>query len=323
MYGYGYAPYSNPYAGGVPGVGGAGPLVAPAQPNAPAQAAPPASDYSQPLNTAAAPPDQAVSDPATATFDQARDAFRTGDYANALQLDQQALGQMPNDATMHQFLALVLFAQGNYDQAAAPLYAVLSVGPGWDWTTLIGNYSDANLYTKQLRSLEGSVRANPKSAQSKFVLAYHYITQGFNKDAADLLKSVIALQPNDKLSAQLLSRLQPAGAPSQDAATALASSQPVDAGKLTGRWVAQAPQNAKITLTIKDDGGFTWAVARPGQPRSTIAGDTTLADGVLTLNGKDGQTGALAGQVALQDNDHFTFRLVSAAQDDPGLKFAR
>ena len=39
---------------------------------------------------------------------------------------------------------LVLFAQGKYEQAAAPLYSVLSVGPGWDWTTLIGNYSDAN-----------------------------------------------------------------------------------------------------------------------------------------------------------------------------------
>ena len=30
---------------------------------------------------------------------------------------------MPNDVTLHEFLALVLFAQGQYEQAAAPLYA--------------------------------------------------------------------------------------------------------------------------------------------------------------------------------------------------------
>jgi hypothetical protein len=44
---------------------------------------------------------------------------------------------------------------------------------------------------------------------------------------------------------------------------------------------------------------------------------------VLTLNGKDGKSGALAGQVAFQDNDRFTFRMVGASQDDPGLKFVR
>jgi Sulfatase len=51
---------------------------------------------------------------------------------------------------------------------------------------------------------------------------------------------------------------------------------------------------------MKDDGGFTWAIARPGQPPTTIAGDTTLADAVLTLNGKDGKNGALAGQIAYE-----------------------
>ena len=42
---------------------------------------------------------------------------------------------MPNDASLHEFRALVLFALGQYEQAAATLYAVLSNGPGWDWTT--------------------------------------------------------------------------------------------------------------------------------------------------------------------------------------------
>jgi hypothetical protein len=37
---------------------------------------------------------------------------------------------MANDTSLHEFLALVYFAQGKYDKAAEPLYAVLSVGPG-------------------------------------------------------------------------------------------------------------------------------------------------------------------------------------------------
>ena len=66
---------------------------------------------------------------------------------------------------MHEFLALAYFAQGKYQQAAAPLYAVLSVRPGWDWTTLSGMYPDVDTYTRQLRALEAYVRSNPDSAQ--------------------------------------------------------------------------------------------------------------------------------------------------------------
>jgi hypothetical protein len=317
MYGYGYSGYSNPYyAGGVSGAD-AGQPGAQAQPSGT-----PAYDYSQPLNTAAAPPEQSATDKATAVFDQARDAFRSNDYPTALQLDQQALGVMPNDATIHEFLALVLFAQGKYEQAAAPLYAVLSVGPGWDWTTLIGNYSDANLYSEQLRGLEAYVRANTRSAQARFVLAYHYITQGHQAAAADQLKAVVTLQPNDTLSAQLLGKLQPEGAAAAPPPPP-PQAQPFDLAKLTGNWTAQSPQNAKITLSIKDDGGFTWAVALPGKPPTSITGASTLADGVLTLAGQNSQAGALTGQVVWQDDTHFNFRATGAPADDPGLKFAR
>ena len=44
--------------------------------------------------------------------------------------------------------ALCLFALGRYDESAATLYAVLSVGPGWDWTTLIGLYPDVSTSTR-------------------------------------------------------------------------------------------------------------------------------------------------------------------------------
>ena len=61
----------------------------------------------------------------------------------------------------------------------------------------------------------------------------------------------------------------------------------------------------------------------PGKPVQTIAGKSTLANGTLTLADQDGQNGALVGQVAWQDDNHMTFRILGAPQDDPGLKFER
>ena len=61
---------------------------------------------------------------------------------------------MPNDTVLHEFRGLVLFALGRYKEAAAADYAVLSAGPGWDWTTLSGLYPNVEVYTEQLRALE-------------------------------------------------------------------------------------------------------------------------------------------------------------------------
>ena len=316
-YGYGSSAYMNPYAGaGLGGVGaagvGAGQPIAQAQPG---NAAP--YDYSQPVNASAAPPDTPpATDPSTSPAAQARQAFASGDYPAATQLAQQALGQMPNDVSLHEFLALCLFAQGSYEQAAAPLYAVLSVGPGWDWTTLIGNYPDASTYTGQLRGLEAFVKANPRSAKALFVLAYHYISEGHPEVAIQPLKNVLAIQPNDQVSAQLLDKLQP---PSAAAATA----PPVDPSQLSGVWVAKAPPNATITLTMSDNASFTWAFAAPGQPPVKITGTYALADNVLTLSGQGTPGGPLAGQVAAPDERHLSFKAVGAPANDPGLQFAR
>jgi hypothetical protein len=316
-YGYGSTPYMNPYAGMGVGAGGGGqaqPANVPAN-NAPA-GNPSTYDYSQPVNPAAAPPDvPQPADPTTTPAAQAHQAFQAGDYANATQLTQQALAQTPNDVDLHQFLALDLFAQGNYEQAAAPLYAVLAVGPGWDWTTLIGNYSDASAYTGQLRGLEAFVKANPRSAKAQFVLAYHYISQGQGAAAIRPLKNVVSLQPDDRISAQLLDHLQPSSA-------AAVPAQPLDPGKMTGVWVAQAPPNATITLSISDETNFTWAFAAPGNPPVTISGTYTLANGVLTLAGKDAP-GPLVGKVASPDDSHLNFKLVGSPANDPGLAFAR
>jgi hypothetical protein len=301
-YGYGGGGgYANPYAAGVGQVADAGP------------------NYTQPIDPSAAPPDApAPTDPNSSPIGQARQAFANGDYDSALNLTQQALAGMPNDVTLHEFLGLIDFAQGKYEDAAAPLYAVLSVGPGWDWTTLISNYSDAGVYTQQLRGLEAFVKANPKSAKGQFVLSYHYITQGQPNAAIKHLKVVTELQPDDTVSAQLLGKLQPSASSEPAAATA-----EIDPAQLLGKWTAKAPPDAVITLNLADGAAFTWVFAPKGKEPMTITGTFSLADGVLTLNGKDAPGGPLAGRVAVTDPKHMSFKAVGGPSSDPGLQFSR
>jgi hypothetical protein len=324
MYGWGYSGYTNPYTGTASGSGGGSPIVAPQQAGgAPQQSAATAYNYSQPISTTAAPPEQTVAVQATSAFDQARQAFKSGDYDNALQLDQQALTQMPNDRSPHEFLSLVLFAQGKYDKAAEPLYAVLSVGPGWDWTTLSGMYPDVETYTGQLRALEAKVRANPESAAAHFVLAYQYLAQGHVENAVGQLKETVKLQPGDTLSAQLIAYYQPSSGTTPPSAEPARDAVPAAVGKLAGSWTATPGKDAKITLAIQDDGRFQWDASGPAKPPITIAGASTVAGGVLTLAAQGTQDGAMVGKVAWQDADHFTFRLVGGPPTDPGLSFAR
>ena len=144
-----------------------------------------------------------------AMFDAARESFKQGNYDQALAQADDALKTLPNDTALHEFRALCLFALKRYDEAAATLYAVLSVGPGWDWATLVGLYPDVEVYTAQLRALEAYCDANPTSAAARFVLGYHYLTQGHTEAAATVLKQVVALMPNDTLSAKLARQLDP------------------------------------------------------------------------------------------------------------------
>ena len=346
MYGWGLSEYNNAYYGlpqmsagqlaaptqariadrddvGQPTGGNSGQLPGPTQARIADRY-----DLSQPISTTAAAPAAPVAAKASASFNQARDAFRQGNYTQAVRLDQQALEQMPNDPSLHEFLALGQFAQGKYDQAASTLYAVLSVGPGWNWTSLIGMYPEADVYTRQLRALEAYSKANPQSAPAHFVLGYHYLTQGHDEAAVKQFEQAARLKPADKLSAQLVAQYHSSEArpPSAAEATSLpgnTAAAPATQGKLPGSWVASPAKDFRVTLTIKDDGHFTWDASGSGRARKSIAGTSTIADGILTLTGQGGQDGALVGKVDWQDAEHFTFRLVGAPSNDPGLKFAR
>jgi hypothetical protein len=74
----------------------------------------------------------------------------------------------------------VLFAQGKYREAAGTIHAVLADGPGWDWATMSGLYPSVQVYTTHLRALEDFARTNPDSADARFLLGYHYLTEGYH-----------------------------------------------------------------------------------------------------------------------------------------------
>jgi tetratricopeptide (TPR) repeat protein len=170
-------------------------------------------NYSQPLPP---PPEDPVNDPrsldiadaAVETFDRAREAFARGDPREALALVDSAIKELPTDATLHEFRALCLFALKDYQRAAETLYVVLAAGPGWDWETMHTLYADVATYKDQLRALEAYQRANLKSPEASFVLAYHYLVLGHLDAAIRQLENVARLLPESQLTSELLAALK-------------------------------------------------------------------------------------------------------------------
>ncbi len=345
---WGYSSYMNPYY--------APSTMVVQQPTVVVQQQPIVYDYSRPLDLTSQPPAQSVIEEAGASFESARSSFTAGDYGQALKLVDQALLKTPNDPILHEFRAMSLFALGQYDEAAVPMYTVLSNGPGWDWTTLAGLYPSVDVYTQQLRALESYCNATPGAAAARFLLASLYMTQGSFDNATEILKQVVAIQPRDKLAAQLLESLTPKpeqadaaqptnpprGAPPQTipAPPAVGETNPAPTqqpgavqpppapslptspvpAKFVGAWNASPAKDVSINLTIDNNNGFIWKVTDRGQARE-FRGTAAFDNDVLALMPPDQPP--MAGKVTWKDDQHFQFRAIGAPPDDPGLNFAR
>lgn len=320
-YSWGYATYSNPYYVEPYPVGNT--VVNYSQPivmAAPAATDPPANPPANADPSTPAPP--TVEEQAEQLLGDARTAFYGGDYAAAQASVDQAIQKTPADPVLHEFRGLVLFATKKYDQAAPTIYAVLSAGPGWDWTTLVSLYPSVDTYTQQLRALEQYRKANPKSAQARFLLAYHYLTGGHSDAALTEFKEVVKLQPADQLSAQMVKTLTPPAAdepPPTSADTAVAVT-PVEADKLVGAWKATQPDGSVVALTVTADNKFSWKFTQNKMPQE-ISGTSTLADNLLILRPAEGPP--LVGQVAMLADNKLNFRLDANNPGDTGLTFVR
>ena len=255
-------------------------------------------DYSQPIDTVSAPAAEAVADPAMALFDAGRQSFHDGDYAGALQKTDQALSTLPNDTTLHEFRALCLFALGRYDEAAATLYAVLSVGPGWDWTTLISLYPNVDVYTTQLRALENYLQSPPAGGECpRFVLAYHYLTEGFTDAAVRMLKQVATLKPADTLTAKLLKQLdQPKDAPRRRLRCGRSRRHDAARGCDDRRHLGGSPGRGYVDRPVDQAGRHVRLGRDPKGHKQHFAGTSTYGNGILTLAQEKGPV--LVGRVS-------------------------
>lgn len=265
---------------------------------------------------------------AAQNFDAARQLFMEGDYIAALSLVDQSIKDQPSDAVLHEFRSLVLFAMGDYDNSAATIHSVLSVGPGWDWSTMIGLYPNPDVYTGQLRALEQHVAASPNQASGRFLLGYHYITTGNLTAAAYELKQVTALVPNDRTAADLLRTISPSNSttatPPDAAASAPTLAQPevklppISMEAVGGDWKASRTDGSAFELNLMKDKTFTWKFVKDGKA-DEFGGTYSTEGSLLILQSKDGSV--MVGQISAASADGFNFKLVGAPGDDPGLSF--
>lgn len=329
-YGFGYWGYSNPYASG--GGGGASssssssysysePLVdygdsgsaAPADPGTPAAA-----------ESAAAGPPQPT-DEGMLAFEEARAAFYVGDYEKTLTLLDTTLKTMPRDTVVHEFRGLVLFALKRYSESAAAVYAVLSAGPGWDWTTMSGLYPGNDVYTQQLRELENFVKANPASADGSFLLGYHYLTMGHKESAEKAFSLALQQLPGDKLLTQLVGMTAPPGskAKSPPPAPPLPADLPpekiLSVEKMVGTWKASRT-DATFELQLAADGAFTWTFTR-GKTKESVKGVFAVDQNNLAMEPDAG--GTMLAEIDLTGSSKMLFKMVGGEQNDPGLEFSR
>jgi hypothetical protein len=221
---------------------------------------------------------------------------------------------------MNEFRCQTLFAMKRYQDAAGVAYAVLSVGPGWDWATLSSLYPNVDVYTTQLRALEDYVRSNKEDSAARFLLAFQYLSSGSNEAATAQLKHVVALNPQDSLSPQLLKSLAVDDPTPPPALKPQADTVPVVATDLTGDWKAARPDGSNISLSLAPDGNFTWKFTRKDKTQE-YTGPYTVADNLLIL--KQNGNPVMVGQVTLTNDQQFNFKLPGENPNDPGLTFEK
>ncbi|MDZ4849836.1 MAG: tetratricopeptide repeat protein [Pirellulaceae bacterium] len=285
-----------------------------------------------------------------AQFEQARRAFFNGDYSSALGAAYQALERLPSDEALREFVSLVHFAQGNYRESASAIHSVLAVGPGWSWATLSSLYPDVAVYTHQLRAAEAYQQSKPNEAYPQFLLAYHYLTTGHRDAAANQLRRLLAVEPNDRVAAQLLTGLtaetssppQPTAKPRSPSissdreaeveivpAAVLPApmppkdgqgSQSPDTDALVGAWTATREDGSMFKLNIDATNRFNWVFTQRDQSNE-MTGKYSLANNLLVLESAEG--GAMIGRVSDISPNQFRFKLVGAPENDPGLIFQK
>jgi hypothetical protein len=290
-------------------------------------------DYSQPITRIAvqtASEDTAAIVQSTVRSESiiadSQDAFRNRNYLVALELADKAIAESPGDGALHEYRAQILFALGKYGDAAGVLNPVLASGPGWDWSTMIALYDSQQTYTDQLQRLETYSEKHPDSADTHFLLGYHYMVCGHTDLATPQFDLAAKLMPADSVSRQM-AELTSASADSDEAEVPtteeieeLPEPELVPLDKLTGTWTSTRDDGSTVTLVFGEDGKFTWSYVHDGET-SAFAGDYSMNDdGLLVLDSEDSQ---MVATVELPQELEMNFVLAGGPPEDPGLDFTK
>lgn len=328
-YGFGYWGYSNPFYGGSYNTSSytynyTEPLVVYAESSSSAAVAPADAGAADTGAAPAGPPEP--TDEGMAAFEEARTAFYGGDYEKALTLLDTTLKTMPNDSVVHEFRGLVLFAMKKYPESAAAIYAVLSAGPGWDWTTMSGLYPSVDVYTQQLRDLESFTKSNPTSADGNFLLGYHYLTTGYKELGSRYFGLALELLPGDKLLTQLAGMTPPEGQttktppPTPPAPADLPPEKMLSVEKLVGTWKA-SNADAKFELTLAAEGTFVWSYSR-GKTTESLKGVFAVDQNHLAME-PDAGGGTMLAEIDMASPSQMLFKMIGGEANDPGLQFRK
>jgi hypothetical protein len=244
-------------------------------------------------------------------YAQARAAFYAGNYQEALQNINQAAQAMPGDEDVHQFHALVFFAMGNFQPAAAVAHTVLDSGPGWNWSVLQSFYPSPDVYTKQLRALETTISEHPDQAALRFLLGYEYLMLGHYKAADRQFGKVVTLEPRDTLSKNILNGLNNSPAmkdTTPSTAGPSGSTNPSGSGNPSGPTLTNvAPQ------TTSPSGGTSNLPPVPPAPPTTPSNIGGAAP-ALTGSWKASPAQGVNIEATLQPDKHFTWKFTENGQ---------
>lgn len=275
------------------------------------------------------------------------EAFRSGNVDLANRYVEIALREMPTNPDVRLLHSLILFAAGDYENAAAACHTALTASAGWDWDALSSFYAETETYRAQLRQLEQAIIAQPKNGALRFLVAYHYMVLGYESNAAEQFQQALVLQPGDEVSQQLLklamSKVEPAAATPVEAqpkaveepviplsgslgalagslagtAAPVAAAPASPANPLVGEWKANPTSGLEIEFSVQADGRFTWNLNRNGET-SSFAGTAKLEAGRMTLTrDSDGET--LEGTVQFTGSTAFAFQI----EGSPAITFEK
>jgi len=124
-------------------------------------------------------------------------------YLETLQID-------PNLVKAHIKLAKVYDAQGQKEQGLAEYKKVISIDPSYfvAHPTLGPEHNYINIMDVTLRELDEKLKDNPEDLTSNLTMAKIYDAQGFYGKAANILRKILKIRPNDSEAKKMLAKLE-------------------------------------------------------------------------------------------------------------------